>query len=112
MKKLQYEEFLSYIMLYKATMENFSDLHKIGFDFYEAQYQLVGQQEKLLTIFLNSHFDKLGVEAIEWYIYENDYGQKDWSNTNDIIHGATDQDGKPICYSYESLWEHLQPHLK
>jgi len=62
---------------------------------------------------------------VEWFIYESDYGQKDWSELptyrinedgkseliyekGEIRFGAYDGDGNPICYSYESLWEYLE----
>jgi hypothetical protein len=66
-----------------------------------------------------------GADWFSWFCYESNYGQKDWSTapcykvnddgTSTLVHevgearhGAVDQDGNPICYDWESLWEYLE----
>jgi hypothetical protein len=126
---MEYREFLTNLMTYKKLMEDISELHDIGFDFFEGKYNLVTHIESMMTNTFNSHYTKEGVEWIEWFIYEADYGMKDFSSTPSyeknedgefvLVHengevrwGARDEDGNPICYSYESLYEYIQQYKK
>ena len=78
-----------------------------------------------------STYNKEGIDWIDWWIFENEYGQKDWGNiprideVNPLIssrdgnpikrtddNSATDKDGNPIAYSYESLYELLESEYK
>ena len=122
---MKYEDFLGILMPYKKILEDFRELYSMGFDFLEGKYQLENQVSRILDAALNSHFDEQGVEWIHWFIYENDWGTKDWSiykvfNSQGEVtdddpmkaYGAKDQDGNPICYSFESTWEIVKEHLK
>jgi len=112
-------------MPYKKLLEDFRELYSMGFDFMEGKYLLEENVAKMLDATLNSHFDDEGVEWIHWFIYDNDWGTKDWSIyktfnsqgevTNDDpmqAYGAKDQDGNPLCYSFESTWDLVKEHLK
>jgi hypothetical protein len=126
---MEYKEFLTNIMTYKKLMEDISELYDIGFDFFEGKYKLSTHIESLMINAFNSHYTKEGVEWIEWFIYEADYGMKDFSsipsyekNENgefvlvnedgEIRWGARDDNGEPICYSYQSLYEYIQKYKK
>lgn len=124
-KVMEYEDFLGILMPYKKILEDFRELYSTGFDFLEGKYQLENEVSKILDSALNSHFDEQGVEWIYWFIYENDWGEKDWSiykvfNSQGEItdrdpmeaYGAKDRDGNPICYSFESTWDLVKNHLK
>ncbi len=80
-----------------------------------------------LIVFLKSHYDEEGIDWVNWFIFENDFGEKDWSKyktfkkSNEEIFrsiagaekekfGARDADGNPIFYSIESTWEYLEKH--
>jgi hypothetical protein len=64
-----------------------------------------------------------------WFIYEFDYGEKDWSkvplyttdkdghamlvpDSENNQYGAHDENGNPICYDYKSLWKYLEKECK
>ncbi len=101
---MEYEDFLGILIPYKKLMEDFSELYSMGFNFMDGKYELEENASRMLDATLNSHFDEEGVEWIHWFMYENDWGEKDWS--------IYDETGKPICYSFESTWEVVKEHLK
>jgi len=118
---MKYEHFLKIMENYRSFSDNVSILYKIGFDLYEGEYPTVEQVDKILGTVIESHYGEEGVDWVNWFIYESDWGEKDWSQNNcynekgELIHkkgesqfGATDEDGNPICYSLESLYEYLE----
>jgi hypothetical protein len=123
---MEYSDFLEELMIYKKINEELSELHEIGFDFYEGKYKISDKIEKMFLIFLRTHFTEEGVDWIVWFVFENEYGQKDWSKIksfkfengksveNDLNskYGARDENGNPICYSFESTWEYVKKYLK
>jgi len=121
---MEYGEFLSILLPYKKFQEDTSELNSLGFDFFEGKYELVGSVYKMFQNTINILFTKEGVEWIEWFIYESDWGMKDWSQKSRMIdgkliekdpsdiYGARDENGNPICYSFESLWEYVKQYLK
>lgn len=126
---MEYKEFLTNIMTYKKLMDEISELHDMGFDFFEGKYKLATHIESLMINSFNSHYTKEGVEWIEWFIYEADYGMKDFSSIpsyaknedgefvlvkekGEVRWGARDENDDPICYSYESLYEYIQKYKK
>jgi hypothetical protein len=122
---MEYEDFLGILMPYKKLMEDFRELYSMGFNFMDGKYELEDNVAKIFDAALNSHFTEEGVEWINWFVYENDWGGKDWSiykafNSQGELtdrdpmeaYGAKDENGKPICYSFESTWELVKNHLK
>ena len=123
---MEYSDFLEELMTYKKINEELSELHEIGFDFYEGKYKISDKIENMFLIFLRTHFTEEGVDWIIWFVFENEYGQKDWSQLksfkfedgkaveNDLNskYGAKDENGNPICYSFESTWEYVKKYLK
>lgn len=124
---MEYSGFIKLLMTYKKSCEELSELHDIGIDLFEGKYKISDKLYSLLKITLDSHYNEKGVEWVEWFIFENDYGQKDWTSipkfnketgkieeNNDPIdaYGAKDENGDPICYSYDSLWEFIKQYKK
>jgi hypothetical protein len=122
---MEYEDFIGILMPYKKITEEFRELYSMGFDFMEGKFRLTEDVSRMLDATLHSHFDEGGVEWIHWFIYENDWGDKDWSNLKVFnsqgeitdrdpmqSYGAKDSEGNPICFSFESTWEVVKEHLK
>lgn len=122
---MKYEHFLKLLLSYKKFNETISELHDIGFDLYEGKYKVAPLVEGILDTTFESHYTKEGIEWIDWFIYEADYGTKDWSNRpaygldkdgkmvlvhkeGEVRWGATDENDNPICYSFESLFEYIE----
>ena len=54
----------------------------------------------VINILLEVYYGKDGADWIYWYLYERDpVGTIDQATTND---------GKPICYDIQSLWEEVE----
>lgn len=122
---MKYKDFLGILMPYKKLTEDFTELYSMGFDFMEGKFKLEENASRMLDAALNSHFDEAGIDWIHWFMYENDWGTKDWSvykvytSEGEVTerdpmeaYGARDKDGNPICHSFESTWEVVKEHLK
>ena len=88
---------------YRSFSDNVSILYKIGFDLHEGEYPTVEQVEKILDTVIESHYGKEGVDWVTWFIFESNWGEKDWSTCD-----ACNENGELICYSFESLYEYLE----
>ena len=123
---MEYKDFLGILMPYRELMKDFDKLYSMGFNFFDGKYKLEENVGRMLDATLDSHFTEEGIDWIHWFIYENKWGEKDWSKipvwdkeTGKLIerdpveaYGAKDENGKPICYSLESTWELVKNHLK
>ena len=125
---MQYGKFLEVMMPYKKASEEISELYDLGFDFLEGKYRLNDRFYELMMAAFSSHYNKEGMDWIEWFISENNYGNKIWDGPIYIegedgslkkiereegdYTGAKDADGNPIFYSFESAWEYLETHCK
>ena len=126
---MTYAHFLQILLAHKKFWEDISSLHDLGFDLMEGKYNLIHPMDLMLGASIESHYGKDGWDWVSWFIYESEYGQKDWSRvdtvetkedgTREVVHktdevrfGAYDENQNPICYSYESLWEYLEKEHK
>lgn len=122
---MQYSSFLSLIMGFKKISEDCSELHDIGLDVIDGKYKITETAEKILSGVFTAEYGEEGWEWVSWFIFENNYGEKDWSSRpcydsegnllyekGEVRYGATDEKGNPICYSYESTWEYLEDNHK
>jgi len=124
-----YENFLSILKSYKKFNKDINKLYSIGLDLMEGEFKLTPSVNKMLETTILSHYNKEGLEWVEWFIYESHYGKKDWSKLpsysvdkdgnikwidkgKNAKYGAFDENGNPICYSYKSLWEYLEKECK
>ena len=124
---MEYKIFLEAITEYRKGLNMISDLYSMGFDFMEGKYKVSDIFNSQFNCFLKSHYDEEGIDWVNWFIFENDFGEKDWSKyktfkkSNEEIFrsiagaekekfGARDADGNPIFYSIESTWEYLEKH--
>lgn len=115
------------MLTYQKISRDMSELHDIGIDFFEGKYRLSELTYSLFQTSFETHYTKEGIEWIDWFIFEGEWGLKDFSNSptfiknergeiieadDSVIWGATDSDGNPIAYSLESLWELLEKNHK
>jgi len=70
---------------------------------YELDIDLINfsdDHNSVINILLEVYYGKEGTDWIYWYLYERDpLGTIDQATTND---------GKPICYDIQSLWEEVE----
>jgi hypothetical protein len=98
------ETFIKIITQHQKIFGEFHELNSLGFDFYEGKYKLVDKYDTIFDIMFECAFTDEGVDWIYWFIWENDYGIKKLK--------ATDENGAPICYSVESLYDYVKQYLK
>lgn len=121
---MEYSRFLAILMSHKKIHNTMSDLLDIGFDFFEGKHAITHPLEMLLENAILTCYTEKGLEWVTWFMYESEYGQRDWSQTKSFqrqedgtlkelepsVYGAFDEDYNPICYSYESLWEYIEKY--
>jgi len=123
---MKYEIFLRLIMTYKKAEENARQWHEFGIDLHEGKYPIAPYLYDIMEAGFESTYNEDGIDWISWFIFENEYGHKAWGDIKSMREmedgttkevesdgiGARDKDGKPIAYSYESLWELLEKDYK
>lgn len=101
------------MLTYQKLDRDFSELHDIGIDFFEGKYKLSELTYSLFLSTFESHYTKEGIEWINWFVFDADWGLKDFNKRSSIAEwGANDAEGNPIAYSFESLWELLEKDYK
>lgn len=118
---MKYEHYLMAMVTYKKLCEDFSEIHDFGFDLYEGKYKIVANVETLFDTVFKPHYTQEGIDWIYWFIYEADWGHKDFNKLKwvdgQIVEdkeewGAVDAEGNPIAHSLESLWQLLERDYK
>jgi hypothetical protein len=100
---MQLKEFQNLLEKYKDFSKKLSELYDLGFDFYEGKFELMSDVEKILDISIASHYNEHGIDWINWFIYENDYGKNKLE--------AKDGD-ELICHDIKSLHEYIEKYHK
>lgn len=103
-EKMQLKEFQNLLEKFKSFSDKASELHDMGFDFYEGKYQLISDVDNIIDIALSSHYTEQGVDWINWFIFETDYGKNKLE--------AWDENKNLICQDLESLHEYIEKHHK
>lgn len=103
--KMEYGEFLKVILGLQKEGRVISDLYDKKVDLIE----FVDPYNAIISTLIKSIYGEKGLDWFSWFCYENDFGQKSWTDKEgNPTSGATDENGNPICYSFESLWEFLE----
>ena len=93
---------------FKSIIENLEKIRERSHSIYILGIDLTNYEElyhNIITIFLDSIFNKEGKDWIDWYLYER-------VGFTNKVNLATDKDGKEICYDIPSLWEEVKNNLK
>ena len=124
---MKLEHFEKIMKNYREGYNMVSELYDIGFNVLDGKYNLSFYLDKLFIATLESHYTDDGIDWVTWFIYENDWGEKDWKTvplyernsdgTMELVmdserHGATDEDGNSICHDISSLWEYIEKEHK
>jgi hypothetical protein len=122
---MTYERFLTVLLGTQKQDKVIDNLYKNGVDLMDFVDPYCG----IINELIKEVYGEDGYQWFSWYCYESNFGQKDWSTTplykikedgtSELIHeegearfGAYDEEGNPICYSHESLWEYLEKNYK
>lgn len=124
---MKLENFEKILNEYRKSQNMISELYSIGFDLLEGKYKLDESIYNLFIASLDSHYTDIGVDWVIWFIFENEWGEREWNNlplykrnedgvmildTETTRHGANDEHGNPICYDIKSLWECIEKDYK
>jgi len=122
---MTYYNFLKVIMALQKEDRTLEKLYDNGVDL----INFVNPYREIINDLIKDIYGEGGYEWFSWYCYESEFGQKDWSTAplykknedgtmekvrdkGEVRFGAYDNDGNPICYSHESLWEYLENNFK
>jgi hypothetical protein len=100
---MEFKEFEKLIKTYQKTLSDFRELSQMGFDFAEGKFKLELHCDNMLQIILDSTYTDEGVDWIFWFMFENDFGEKDLDAS---------ENGEKICYDLPSLWEYIKQYKK
>ena len=104
-----------------TTLRDASDRHEkalvIGLDLLE----FTDPWATVIQDLISEIWTEEGVDWLSWFMWESDFGRKDWSEHTSysveegkviekeaIKWGATDENGEPICFDIKSTWEFIQ----
>lgn len=93
---MTYENFLKVTLQLQKQSRVIDDLYKNNVNLIE----FVDPYHQITSILIKEIYGEEGYDWFSWFCYENDFGQKGLE--------AFDENKTPICYSYGSLWEHLE----
>lgn len=122
---MTYERFLKITLGLQKAGEDVNKLHRLNVDLID----FVDPYHAIINELMKEVYGEEGYEWWSWFCYESEYGQRDWSkypsyktdengnmvkihDAGEIRFGATDEEGNPICYSFESTWEYLEKNYK
>jgi len=124
---MKLEHFEKLLNEYRTASDMISELHDIGVDLMEGRYKLSDSLYNMFICSLDAHYTDIGVDWVAWFIYENEWGKKDWNRVPSFKrneegvweldidserYGATDENGNPICYDIPSLWQYIETEHK
>jgi hypothetical protein len=89
---------------YKALSDKMSQLHDLGFDFYEGKFPLMSDMEFIFELTLKSHYTQQGADWVNWFVYETNYGERKLE--------AWDENKNLICQDLKSLHQYIEKHHK
>lgn len=93
------DTFIKIINKYDEVLSCGSSLYDIGFNLTEGKYPIQTKIEELMDLFLQSQYEQDGIDWINWFMYENDFGRKEL---------RASCGGKLICQTIEDLYEYVR----
>ena len=118
---MTYEDFLAVGLRLQKIEKVRLELMKLGVDV----LNLFDPYDEIVNVLIKEIYGEEGLDWFSWFCYESEFGQKDWSKAATYIknddgtstkmheageqrYGATDKEGNPICYDWESLHLYLE----
>ena len=116
---MTYQNFLKLTLGLQKASRQLDDLNKLGVDLID----FTDPYSQIIHNLLSEIWTPEGVDWLTWFMWEADFGTKDFSKTPSYKKvdgkmvkvegdrwGAHDENGEPICYSHESTWEFLKQY--
>ena len=98
MNKKQFIEILSKI---KLLSDQNHEYYKFGIDLMEGLYPIITTSYSIIDLFFESHYNEDGIDWINWFMYENDFGDNNMEAT---------EDDKLICQTVEDLYDYIEQY--
>jgi len=91
------KEVLKYVLdkLEQQEVKN-RELYKLDIDI----TNFLDEYNTIITTLLRVYYGEEGEDWLSWYLYERD--------PEAPVDQASDENGNPICYDFDSLWEILE----
>ena len=93
---MTYNQFLKVVLTLQKQNKAVNNIYKNSVDltnFLDPYYVII-------EILITEVYGELGASWFNWFCFDNDFGHGTLS--------AKDENGNPICFSFESLWEYLE----
>lgn len=118
---MEFEKFDKIVTALKKHDDNVTAAYQLNIDLIDFCDPL----QVIVSELIKEIYGVEGYEWFSWFCYENDYGEKDWSEGEIPIrvkkdegtwttkehkdgYGAHDENGDPICHTIKSTWEYLE----
>ena len=101
---MKFKQFKKILELHQETNKMFDALYDLGFDFLENEkFPVWANSDKMFSHLMESHYTDAGLDWINWFIYDNEFG------TNGL---TADDNGIPICSDLKSLFKYIKQYKK
>lgn len=101
MTREEFKEIINQIQ----RLEDYSDkYYKFGIDLFEGEYPILDATYTTIRLLFESIYTEEGYEWIEWFCYENDFGNHKLE--------AHDEEGNLICQTVDQLFDLLEEYKK
>jgi hypothetical protein len=102
---MTFEHFKQFIDNHQLNYNSLDKLYDLGFDFLENEkFPLYDYLFNTLELFIKSHYNEYGWGWVEWFVFENNYGESKLA--------AHDENGNLICQTLEELFILLETQYK
>ena len=96
-------EFRRLLKEYDQFTQNTWQMYEIGVDLHEGKYPTALYTEKFFDYIIQYTYNNFGVDWINWFIYENDFGRaKMEAYSGDTL----------ICQTVNSLYDYVEQYRK
>lgn len=79
----------------------YDEYYRFGLDLFRGNCPVAELHSKLISLFLRSIYTEEGLDWIEWFMYENDYGKSELEAFDEEV---------LICQDIDSLYEYVKQY--
>lgn len=98
------ETFTSLLNEYKEFIDKSNKYYEFGIDLVDSKLSIAYNVDKMFEIIIKDTYTKEGIDWINWFVYENDFGRYGL--------GAYDESDKLICQDVDSLYDYIEQYKK
>ena len=95
------EQFVKIIKNYELINKRIHDYYDFGIDLVEVKNSPIEPMDSIVDTIFRSIYNELGMEWINWFMWENDFGKAGLEAFDD---------GKLICQTIEDLYDYVEKY--